>query len=112
MSREQPRIGALRHRVTLEREVLTPGAAGSFARSWAQLGAAWAEIAPRKSAPAVESGRSLRRTRYQIRLRARPGLEHTDRICLGQRIFAVRGVVEGDATRRFLLFDCEEDRPQ
>lgn len=104
-----PWIGSLRHRVTLERERLTPGEAGSFDRDWEVIGIAWAAITPKSSRTSHERDRRLRRDRYEVTLRARRGFAEADRLRWGTETLAVTGCRAGDLAGRFLVLTCERE---
>lgn len=107
-----PKIGSLRHRVTLERERLVPDEAGSFTRTFVTLGDAWAEIRQKASRDLSEGQRQLRRDLFEVTLRARPGLAEADRLRWGDETFKVTGCRAGDISGRFLVLVCERDRGQ
>lgn len=117
MTREQPnigapRIGAMRHRVTLEQAVDTPGSGGSATRTWAVLGTAWAEIAPERSGTVQRHARDEAQISHRIRMRYRDTVTSADRILLGARSFRVLGVVDVGEAHRVLEFRCREDLPK
>ncbi|RMF08908.1 MAG: head-tail adaptor protein [Alphaproteobacteria bacterium] len=112
MTRGQPNIGAMRHRVALEQAVDVPGAGGSAARTWAVLGTVWAEILPERAATRQRHGRTEMQVTHRVRTRFRAGLKAADRIVLGSRTFRVLGVVDVGELRRVLEFACREDLPR
>lgn len=107
-----PWIGGLRHRVTLEREQLAPGDAGSFVRSFVVLGSGWAAILQKSSRTWHESQRRLRRDQYEVTLRARPGFAQADRLRWGDETLTVTGCRAGDMQGRFLVLTCERETGQ
>lgn len=106
------RIGALRHRVTLEREQLAPDEAGSFTRGFVTVAEAWAEIRQKASRDPSEGQRRLRRDLFEVTLRARPGLTHADRVRWKDETLKVTGCRAGDLEGRFLVLLCERDTAQ
>jgi len=105
-------IGAMRHRVTLEAAVDSPGPGGVAARSWNELGRAWAEIRPGSSRTLMDSGRRTTETTVAIRMRYRNGLSRAGRIIKGGRAFIVLGVRDVEEAQRILEFTCREDTPR
>jgi SPP1 family predicted phage head-tail adaptor len=102
-------IGAMRHRVTLEAAVDSPGPGGVAARIWTELGRAWAEIRPGSSRTGMEEARRTTETTVVIRMRYRDGLSGAGRIVKGARTFIVLGVRDVEEAHRILEFTCRED---
>lgn len=102
-------IGALRHRVTLEVAVDSPGPGGVATRSWTDLGQAWAEIRPGSSRTLMDAARRTTETTVVIRMRYRNGLSGAGRITKGPHRFIVLGVRDVEEAGRILEFTCRED---
>ena len=109
MTRAAANIGAMRHRVTVEAAVDTAADGGTAARTWAVLGAAWAEIAPERAGAAYRQGRNESQVSHRVRLRYRIDFKTADRILLGSRTFRVLGLTDVDEAHRVLEFTCRED---
>lgn len=105
----RPDIGAMRHRVTLEAAVDTPGAGGVAARSWITLGQVWAQITPGNAGIRFKEARLTMEGIFTIRMRYRDGLRAAGRIVRDGRVFSVEGVRDVDEARRVLEFICREE---
>lgn len=101
-------IGALRHRLTLERVVRTPDGGGGVTESWVSEATLWAEIRPLSGGEAVEAGRLAGKHRFEITLRYRDGVEPAMRFRLGARLFHILAVENVEERGRWLKALCEE----
>lgn len=99
----------MRHRVTLETVVDSPGPGGVAVRSWIELGRAWAEVRPGSSRTLMDAARRTTETTVAIRMRYRDGLNQAGRIIKGARTFIVLGVRDVEEAQRILEFTCRED---
>jgi len=103
--------GALSARLVLERPVETPDGQGGVERGFAALATAWGRIEP-VSARAVEVAGTLPVTvTHRIWLRHRGDLAGGMRLRKGTRIFALLAFRDPDETGRYLVCDCEEEKP-
>src|SRR6056297_971252 len=107
----------LNKRLVLEGPVRAPDGAGGFSEQWQELGAIWAEVAPRTGRERGGEAVSLSATGFRITVRAAPqgapsrpraGQRFRD----GGRLFRIEAVTERDAQARFLTcFATEEVVP-
>ena len=104
----RPRIGALRHRVTLEAPLDVPDDAGGFSRSFAPLAQLWARIEASEAREQFEEQRLEQARRLMVTIRWRGDVASQMRFDFRGRKLLIRGVVDADETRRFLLCACEE----
>lgn len=103
-------FAAMRHRVTLEQAIDTPGPGPGPAvtRQWAVLGDASAAIVPMRARGERRHGRHQTDVTHRIRLRYRADWQAAMRIRQGGRIFGVIGVINVDEANRVLEFQCRE----
>jgi SPP1 family predicted phage head-tail adaptor len=98
-------IGALRHRLTLERAGLAPDGA----TVWTADGTVFAALEPRSGGEA-ESGAGLTgRLTHRIEIRFRADLSSRDRLVKGDRVFRILAVRDPDERRARLVLDAEEE---
>lgn len=102
--------GRLRHRVTLEREDLTPLAGGSAMRSHAVIAVAWAAITLLNAGEDALTARRIAAVRYRITVRRRAGLAAADRILWDGRVLRVTACDDGIADAGILVFTAAEER--
>jgi SPP1 family predicted phage head-tail adaptor len=103
------RIGSLRKRLTLQGESLVPDGSGGHAASWDTLATVWAEIQPASGSGPLAANFD-RRITHVIRLRFQQGVEVKTgmRLLDGNRIYAIRAVVNADERNRWLDAHAEE----
>lgn len=101
-------IGALRHRMDLERPVSAADGAGGTAQSWEPAGSVWGSIRPRLGREVLAAGKYAGRVTHDITLRYRADLLPNMRLRLGGRIFEIHAVLEHDEEKRWLICHCEE----
>lgn len=103
-----PRIGALRHRVTLEAPIDTPDGAGGFARSFAPVADLWARVAPGGAREDFIEQRAEQATNHSVTIRWREDVAKDMRFVHRGRKLRIQSVVDPDERRRFLVCQCEE----
>ncbi len=103
-----PRIGALRHRVTLEAPIDTPDGAGGFARSFAPVADLWARVAPGGAREDFIEQRAEKATNHSVTIRWREDVAKDMRFVHRGRKLRIQSVVDPDERRRFLVCQCEE----
>lgn len=101
-------IGALRHRLTLERLVRTADGAGGFAESWAVEATVWGRLRPLSGGEATESGRLVGRHAYEITIRYLGGIDPSMRFRMGGRIFEIESIENAGERGRWLRAVCAE----
>ncbi|MDX2308468.1 MAG: phage head closure protein [Hyphomicrobium sp.] len=105
------RIGAMRHRITIERAIPTPDEGGGSTLAWERYCDAWAEIEAKSGSEIVASGGVKGRVSHTMRIRYRPGITSAMRVVLGERRFDIVGVRDPDGRTRGLYLDVEERLP-
>lgn len=106
-----PRIGAMRHRVTIEEPVRTGDAGGGAEISWQPVVTAWAEIQPKTGREIFESDQLGGRVTHDVRLRFRAGITPKMRVFHAGRLFDIRSVANVREGREWLICACEEQMP-
>jgi len=107
-----PRIGMLRHRVTLQAEVETADGYGGYALAWSDVSTFWARVEPlsgeeRLTAMALEG-----RTTHRIWFRRRSDVTAEHRIVHGSRVFSLHSPpVNADERDRFQYVEAQEGGP-
>ena len=103
-----PKIGALRHRVTLEAPVDAPDGAGGFSRSFTPIANLWARIAPSSAREDFIEQRAEQATNQVVTVRWRNDVTKDMRLLHRGRKLRIRSVFDPDERRRFLICQCEE----
>ncbi len=103
-----PRLGALRHRVTIETPVRIADAGGGAEIDWQAVAAVWAEIQPKSGREVFESDQLGGRVTHDVRLRFRDGVTPKMRILHAGRLFDVRYVARAGTHGEWLICACEE----
>lgn len=103
------KVGALRHRLTLEEPVRESDGAGGAQVAWASGGEVWAAVKP-------TTGRELRladqvsgRVSHEIVMRHREGITPDKRFRMGSRIFEILAVLDVGERRRQIRCLCREE---
>lgn len=103
-----PRIGALRHRVTLEAPIDAPDGAGGFSRSFTPIANLWARVAPTGAREDFVEQRGEQATNHVVTIRWRDGVAKDMRFVFRGRKLRIQSAVDPDERRRFLICQCEE----
>ncbi|MGJ0510418.1 MAG: phage head closure protein [Methylocystis sp.] len=103
-----PPIGALRHRVTLEGPVDLYDGLGGFTRDFAPLAQIWARVETQSVNEDFVEQRREQLRRSAVTIRWRSDVMSQMRFDFRGRKLLIKGVVDGDERRRFLICQCEE----
>ena len=103
-------IGALRHRLTLERLDATPVGGGAEDAVWVAVAVLSAAIRPLsgRESPAADGFHGA--VGHSIRVRYRADVVPEMRFRMGTRVFNIRAVIDEGERRRWLDCQCEEER--
>ena len=101
------RIGALRHRVTLEQPLRTPDGGGGAAVAWEAVAELWAAIRPIGGDERLEADQVAGRITHTIWIRRRSGVDPSMRFRQGTRLFDIRAVLDTEDRTRLRCL-CEE----
>jgi SPP1 family predicted phage head-tail adaptor len=102
------RIGALRHRVVLERPVRAADDGGGAAETWEPVATLWAAVAARSGKEELFADRVSGERRVNVIIRHRDDVVPGQRFRFGARRLDIRAVLDEDGRRRFLKCNCEE----
>ena len=102
------RIGDLRHRVTIEKKIVTIDAYGDEVVSWAEVATVWAAVEPLSGREFLEGRRQENEINHRIRIRYRQGLTPSMRVVWGPRAFDIESVIERESRRREMWLMCRE----
>lgn len=105
MSAPRP-IGALRHRLTVERASV----AADGSTVWTADGVLFAALTPVSAGETDAGGGSTGRLTHRVETRFRADLTSRDRLVLGDRIFRILASRDPDERRARLVLDVEEER--
>lgn len=96
----------LRHRMSLQQEVLTQDAVGGYTRSWLEVAQVWGRIEPvggsdaRQSAfnskEVYASGQIQNQITHRITMRYMEGVQPTMRLVYQERLLEIRYVIDVD----------------
>ena len=105
-----PPVGALTQRVTVQREG-TPGAdgGGGYAQAWATFAAGVpAKIEAAQARENILGQKLAEIVSHAVTIRHLEGVAAGMRLVFGSRVFNIRGVVDLEERRRFMVLACEE----
>ncbi|MCC0033953.1 MAG: phage head closure protein [Hoeflea sp.] len=103
--------GRLNARLTLETPPETDDGQGGIAGDWTFIAALWARIEPLRAVSAEVAGADLAPVTHRITIRYRSDVRHAMRFVHRNRGLVIRAVRDPDESRRYLVCDCEENRP-
>lgn len=106
------RIGALRHRLTLEAPLRVAGEGGTAVLQWTALATVWAEIVAVSGGEVAAGDGTRGAVTHEVRLRWRDGVLPAMRfVADAGRILEIRSVRDPGGRRRWLVCACEERLP-
>lgn len=103
-----PRIGAMRHRVTIEQPLRTGDEGGGAEITWQPVATVWAEIQPKTGREVFESDQLGGRVTHDVRMRYRDGVTPKMRIFHAGRTFDIRFAANAGERGEWLICACEE----
>lgn len=103
-----PPIGALRHRLALQRPVRAEDGGGGAAVTWETVAELWAALSPLTGSEAVEADRLVGHVSHEIWIRWRAGVVPGMRFVFGPRLFDIRAALDVNERRRWLRCLAEE----
>lgn len=104
----QPRIGALRHRLTIEAVSRVPDGGGGAIETWLPVADVWGAITPTGGLEATPAEAVAGSVTHSILVRHRADIVPAMRLRLGARLFEISAVVDIDERRRHLKLLCRE----
>lgn len=106
-----PPLGAMRHRMRLDRVVETPDLSGGVLRAWMPVATLWAAIEPLERRAGLVGDAPASLATHRVAIRFRVGVEAGQRLVYGTRRFDIRTVVDPDERRFRLNLTVEEIAP-
>ncbi len=104
-------LGRMRRRLVLEAPVAAPDGLGGATRSFAAIGAFWAQLEWLSGVEQWREGRPEQVGRYRVTLRWRGDVDAGKRLRDGPRLFDIRAAADPDGSRRRLVCLVEEVVP-
>ena len=104
-------IGALRHRVTIETPVRTPGDGGTATITWTSLGSVFARVEPIGGREIAGADGVAAVVTHKVLIRHRDDVSAQMRFLVGTRILEIRAVLDLEGRRRWQQCLCEERLP-
>ncbi len=108
---QRMRSGDLRHVVSIQYPVEGSDGMGGFATSWADLpglSAVRAAIWPSSANEQVKNGTVSAEITHRVKMRYRPGINHSMRIVFGNRILKIVGITSPEESNKELNLLCKE----
>jgi SPP1 family predicted phage head-tail adaptor len=103
--------GAFRQKLTYQEPTLAKDAVGQPIESWEDVAVVWAKISPLSARESWWAQQTHATTTHQITCRYDARIKPTGRLKLGDRLFAIGGVMNVDERRIFLILACTEAIP-
>jgi SPP1 family predicted phage head-tail adaptor len=108
MNLDSVRIGALRHRITVQNKSASSDGMGGQTYSWSNVTTLWSRIEP-VSAKKRFFGQKLEPViSHRIYLRYYTPLSVSMRIMFGSRIFQIHSVISPDENKEWTILECQE----
>jgi SPP1 family predicted phage head-tail adaptor len=104
-------IGALRHRVVIERPERSSDEAGTATIAWLPLASLFARIEPVAGREIATADGVAGRITHKVMLRYRTDILPEMRIVAGTRILEIKAAFDADGRARWLQCLCEEHIP-
>lgn len=101
----------MKHRVTLQRRIMTADGQGGYAESWSDVATLYAEIAPTKGYERIQAMQLQAPITHKVTIRHRPGLDPSMRLLYGLRVLQIREAINLDEASRFWQLLCVEMAP-
>lgn len=103
--------GRLSARLDLETPADLPDGQGGVSEGWTPVASVWGRIEPLRALPGEAAGASIAPVTHRITVRYRDDVRHAMRFVHRGRALLIRAVRDPDESRRYLVCDCEEERP-
>lgn len=102
------RAGRLRHRITIENPVESPGAYNEARFIWQKLIDTWASVKPLQGREYFASQQAQSEVTHEVMMRYCEGITPRSRVVFGERVFDIRGVINTDERCIELKLMCVE----
>jgi SPP1 family predicted phage head-tail adaptor len=104
-------IGDARQRIVLESKVLAADGGGGFSENWEAYAVVWAVLEMEGGGKPLEAGRPEMRISCRFIIRRRSDVSVNHRVRIGDRLFAIRAIVDAGPQSPSLTLLCEEGAP-
>lgn len=104
-------IGAARQRAVLEAKVLTADGGGGFVEGWETYATIWAGLEAGNGGESLQAGRTEPRISHRVTVRRRGDVSVNHRLRLGNRLLAIRAVLDEGPQALWMTLLCEEGAP-
>ncbi len=104
------RAGALRHRISIQEEILVDDGEGGFVRTWATItnGTVWASVQPLSGAEAYRAQQVQGNLTHSTVIRYLAGVTPKHRVLFGTRLLNIKSVINQFEKNVMLTLLCEE----
>lgn len=103
-----PRIGRLRHLITVQEAVETTNSVGEVAETWTELDQVWAAIEPISGREFQAVQQIAAETTHKVTIRFLEGVTAKHRVLFGSRVFDILAVRDVEELGRFMDLLCRE----
>lgn len=104
-------FSTLRHRVLLQKPLLSADGGGGVSVQWLDVAEVWAEVTPTASRQTRRAAANTNPVRQRIRLRWRADVRENWRLVFQGRLFAIQSLINPHEASELLVLECEEKRP-
>lgn len=105
---QNPTIGSLRERVTVQRKSATRDAIGGIIETWATLATLWAKVEPKSAGEQYRRQQIQAAADWTVTIRYRTDVAPADRLRWRGHEFEIVGLINTDMRRQFLELSCRE----
>lgn len=98
----------LDRKISIQRLVKTSDGQGGQSQEWQEVFSTLAELKPMSASQVLFSANLQHRVTHKIYIRYRQGIEISQRIVYGERIFQIKGIINIDERNRWLEITTEE----
>lgn len=95
-------IGKLRHKMSLQQQVLTPDGGGGFTASWQEVAEIYADIAELTGGESLDAGQLAAVTPCRITILYRGDVTPAQRLATGSRIYDIVSARDPDGSKAWL----------
>jgi len=101
-------VAGLRKRVTIQRSTRVSDGQGGYTETWAAIASVWSAIEPVSGFEKLQAMQLAAPVTHKITMRFRSDFVASDRIAYGNRIFAVKEIINLNEADAFLQIRCIE----
>ena len=108
MMRGKASSSKLRHKLSLQQEVLSADGVGGYSKTWQTLAMLWAELVPISGSEKLFAAQLQAATLFRVTIRYRAGVTVGMRLLFDNRAFNIRSITNRDERRDTLEMIAEE----